>query len=222
MNRLYRTTHGYSYPMTLPGPSAALGREAGGFLRENRRLLVFTGLFLGGVVLGIFVYAVSRSLMAGELRTMLEVRALRGGFEEGLSALFSSCFSTVLLLALLFLAGLSACGAPLAAVVPLFYGLGLGLTEGFYYSTGIAGVAVSALLVTPHSLLAAAALVLGSMESVRMSLLFSRQLLPGGIMGGLWNDFKAYGLRFLIFLGLGLAAGVVDVLLRLAFSRFFL
>ncbi len=213
----------------LPGPfvpsGGSLGRPArrplGGFFAANRRLLFFTVLFLAGVVFGVAVYAFSHSLIGEELRTMLEVRSVPDDFQGGMSALFSSCFSTILLLALQFLFGLSACGAPLTALVPLFFGLGLGMSEAYYYSTGAQGIAAAALLVVPHTLIAAAALVLGGMESTRMSLLFSRQILPGASMGGLWGDFKLYSVRFLLFLGLAFLAGVVDVGMRLAFTGLF-
>ncbi len=193
----------------------------GRFFAANRQLFLFTVLFLVGTLLGLIVYALSHVVIGKELQTMLEVREIPSTFQAGMSALFSSSFSTILLLALLYLCGLSACGAPFAVLVPIFFGLGLGMTEAYYYSTGAAGIAVTALMVVPHYLIAAVALVLGSMESVRMSLLFSRQILPGASMGGLWGDFKLYSVRFLVFLGLAFLAGVVDVGMRLLFSGLF-
>ncbi len=212
----------------LPGPSYRAGGPAaparqtwGQFFAANRQLMLFTLLFLAGVLLGVVVYTLSHAVIGDELRTMLEVRPRPDTFQTGMSALFASCFSTILLLALLFLCGLSACGAPVAVLVPVFFGLGLGMSEAYYSAQGAAGVAVTALLVVPHYLIAAAALVLGGMEAVRMSLLFSRQILPGASMGGLWGDFKLYCVRFLAFLGLAFLAGVVDVGMRLLFAGLF-
>lgn len=191
------------------------------FLAANRLLLVFCLLFLAGVLLGVIVFALSRSFISSELGLMLNGNSAVQGFNGGIAELFSSSFSAILLLALLFLFGLSACGVPFAVIVPLFFGMGIGLTEAYYYSTGIAGIAAVALLIAPHYLVAAAALTLGSMESIRMSLLFSRQLLPGGFMGGLWTDFKLYCARFLVFLGLAFASGILDVIMRLLFGHYF-
>ena len=56
--------------------------------------------------------------------------------------------------------------------------MGLGLTEAYYSAIGIKGYIACALLIVPHYLIAAIALLYGSMESIRMSLLLSRQLLP--------------------------------------------
>lgn len=191
------------------------------FLAANRLMVLFSMVFLAGAVLGVVIYAMSDSAIARELGTILEVRAVIGGFKDGVTALFSSSFSTILLLALLFLCGLSACGAPFAAVVPLF-GMGLGLTEAYYSAIGIKGYIACALLIVPHYLIAAIALLYGSMESIRMSLLLSRQLLPEGGMGGLWQDFKMYCVRFLVYLMLAFASGVVDILTRLIFGSLLL
>lgn len=204
------------------GAPARAGSTWAEFIAANRLLLVFSLLFLAGVLIGVMVFALSRTLLAGELSVLLDIHSVSGDVQGGMSALFSSSFSTILLLALLFLFGLSACGAPFSVIVPFFFGMGLGLTEAYYYNAmGLKGIAAVGLLVAPHYLLGAVALVLGSIESIRMSLLLSRQLLPSGVLGGLWADFKIYCARFVLFLGLAFASGVVDVVMRLIFGRLF-
>lgn len=205
-----RTTHS--------GAAAAFGA----FVAENRRLLAFLALFFIGVLGGVLVFTASHGSLSEELALMLDVPAVAEGFQGGIAALFSSCFSTVVLLLVLFLAGMSTCGAPVAVLVPVFYGLGLGLTEAYYYGAGGTGVLFTALLVVPHSLIAAAALLMGCSESLRLTLLLSGQLLPTSAhCGGLWQDFRLYCVRFLLFFGLAFGAGVLDVCLRLACSSWF-
>nr|DAI53018.1 MAG TPA: Stage II sporulation protein M [Inoviridae sp.] len=194
------------------------GSSLSEFFASNRRLLAFLSLFLLGVFGGAMVFTVSHAGLTAELSLLLKVPAIEGGFQGGISVLFSSCFSTVVLLLLLFLAGLSTCGAPLTVLVPVFFGLGVGLTEAFYYGTGRSGILFVAILVIPHSLLAATALIMGCSESLRMSLLLSGQLLPNAHCGGLWQDFQLYCVRFLVFFGLAFGAGVLDVCLRIACS----
>ncbi len=81
----------------------------------------------------------------------------------------------------------------------------------------------TAVLVIPHSLVAGAALLMGCAESMRMSFLLAGQLLPNSAhCGGLWLDFRLYCVRFLLFVGLALGAGVLDVCLRLAFLKLFI
>ncbi|MCI9413765.1 MAG: hypothetical protein HFJ79_01115 [Clostridiales bacterium] len=191
------------------------------YLSENSRLVFFTVLLLSGAVFGMLVFLVSSPWVSGELALILKVRGVPEGFMGGMSGLLSSCLSPLILLGLLFLVGLSACGAPVILLVPLFYGLGLGMTEAYYYSTGAAGIGVTALLILPHSLMAGVSLILAGAESMRMSLRFSGQLLPSAPMGGMWQDFKMYCVRFLIYLGLIFGSGVLDVFLRLGFASLF-
>ena len=193
------------------------------FYKDNRRLFPFAGAFLLGVALGVAVYVSTPS--ADTWGDMLRVQAVDGGFAGGMRALAGSCFSTVTLLCVLYLLGLWACGAPFVLAVPLFYGLGLGLTEAYYYGLGTAGIPVVAAVVMPCGLLHAAVLVMAGAESLRLSLGLSRQLLPlprGTVAAvpttGLWSDFRLYSLRFLLFLAAAVGVGLVEVLLRWTWS----
>lgn len=188
-------------------------REIKSFCQENRRLFPFAGLFLAGVALGVWVYLTLDSPV-DRLHTLLRVPAVTDGMEL-LRAFGSRLFSAVLLLGSLYLLGMWACGAPFVLLVPLMYGLGLGLTEAHYYAMGQSGVVAVAAVILPYGLLTAAVLVMAAAESLRLSTVLSRQLLPGSDRGeGLWNSFRLYSLRFLLFLAAGAAVGAVDVLLR--------
>ena len=199
----------------------ALLPRVASYVAAHSRLLLFTCLFLAGTTIGIIAFLNVGEEWSRDLSLMLRVRGVPEGFPGALSALMASCLAPFLMIGLLFLLGLSACGAPFALIAPLFYGLGLGMTEAYYYSTGWAGVGFSALLVVPHSLLAGISLILAGAEAARMSMQFSAQLLPDAPMGGLWQDFRQYGMRFFLYLILALASGIVDVCLRLLFSFLF-
>ena len=193
-------------------------REMTAFLRDNRRLFPFAGLFLAGVAVGVAVYVTAPQETAAGWGAILRVTAVKGGLRQGLTALWGSCFSTVALLGVQYLLGLWACGAPVVLAVPLFYGLGLGLTEAYYYALGRQGVAAVTAVVMPVGLLNAAVLVMAGAQAMRLSLRLSRQLLPpsagGDTVGGLWTDFRLYSLRFLLCLVGAFAVGLLDILLR--------
>ena len=193
-------------------------KEAAAFIHDNRRLFPFAGLFLLGVLCGVLVYVAA--CPAEEWAGLLRVSTAIDGWQSGLSALWGSVLSVVTLLCALFLLGLWPCGAPFILLVPLFYGLGLGLTEADYYSLGGQGVAAVALVVMPHGLLSAAVLVTAAVESLRLSTRMSRQLLPAASCGGLWAVFRLYCLRFLLLLSATLFVGLLDVLFRMVFGRF--
>lgn len=188
----------------------------------NRRLLLLLALLLAGCIFGVIVYGSFQDGLSEAVTDLLAVRPVTGGIRGGFSGVFSSCFQTLCLLAVLFISGLSACGAPVALAVPLFWGIGLGMTQAYYYSGGGMGVLLTAVFVLPHSLPEAAALLMGCGESLRLSMQLSGQLLPRvAHCGGLWQDFRLYCVRFLLLLPLLLAAGVIDVGLRALLLRFF-
>lgn len=195
-------------------------REIAAFVSENRRLFPFTLLFLLGVLVGVLIFTTAADRVTESWADLLHVAPLANGLRGGLGALWSSVFSAVVLLCVLFLLGLWPCGAPFVMLVPLFHGLGLGLTQAYYYSLGAAGVRAVALVIMPHGLLTAVVLVMAGVESLRLSTHLCRQLLPSAPCGGLWAVFRLYCLRFLLFLLAAVFAGLLDVLLRVLFARF--
>lgn len=186
-------------------------REMKHFVTDNRRLFPFVLLFLAGVGMGVGAYVTAARLLPADLMALTPVGAGAAGF---FAALGEAGFSTVVLLGVLFLLGLWACGVPFILLVPLFHGVGLGLTEAYYYGTGWGGVGLVAALVMPIGLLSGAVLIAACAESLHLSLCLSRQLLPVGTEGGLWPRFRLYGLRFLLFLGAAVAVALIEVLLR--------
>ncbi len=188
-----------------------------GWLRvfeKQRRLLLPLCLLLLGFVCGCIVfcnYGQTESVFLGRI---LSLDPPQEGVRGMLSALYNSCFLPVLLLGVLFFCGLSACGVPFILLVPLFFGLGLGMTESYYYSTGWHGVWLAVIVVLPSALIKITALLLGVMEGVRMSLCISGTLMQKNTVGGLYRDFRLFLLRFGLFLLLIIAGGIIDTLLR--------
>ncbi len=193
------------------------------FIADNRRLFPLMGLFLSGVLVGVIVYVTVGSHITDDWGSLVRVTGLTGGLRTGLSALWNCCFGSLVLLLLLFLLGLWSCGAPFALTVPLFYGMSLGLTEAYYYSIGGAGVTAVAAVIMPVGLLNGVVLIMACVESLRLSVRLSRQLLPATVGAdipreGLWPEFRLYCLRFLLFLTAAVAVGLVQVLLRTVFA----
>lgn len=190
-------------------------REFQSFVADKRRLFPFAGLFLAGAAAGVAVYLTAGPL-SPHLGSLLKIPPVTGGAVGILKALADTGFSTAALLAVLYLLGLWACAAPFILAVPLFYGVGVGFTEAFYYAMGRSGVLTVATVLLPHSLLTAALLAMAGTESLRLSIRLSRQLLPGGIApeSGLWTGFRLYSLRYLLFLAAGVGISGLDVLLR--------
>ena len=190
--------------------------RVGRFFSENRRLRLFLLLPIVGCVCGMLVYSLVQP--AAWLR-LFTVERLSPGFSGAFSEWLQSCFQPMVLLTLLFLTGLSVCGAPFAILVPVFWGLGLGMTQASYYASGWQGMLIVAAVVLPHSVMELVALLMAASESLRMSLRFTGLLLPRSAhCGGLWQEFRLYGIRFLLLLFLLFGAGALDVVMRLVFA----
>ena len=192
------------------------------FAAGNRRLLLMTALFLLGCISGVSVYASWGERLPTALHDLLVLTPVDTTLRGVAAQFFTSCFQTVCLLLLLFFSGLSVCGAPVILLVPVFWGLGLGMSVAHQYAAGLSGVLCSALLVVPHGLLKGAALSLFAVQSLQLSAQLAGQLLPRGAhCGGLWQAFRAYLAHLLLLLPLVLLAAVIDVGLRLLLLRFF-
>lgn len=185
-------------------------REVRHFITQNRRLFPFAGLFLAGVGGGVAIYMATRGAIPSRLLALTAIPHGAGGW---LQALGNCCFSTVLLLTALFLFGLWSCGAPFILAIPLLHGVGLGMTEAYYYNQGGSGVATAAAAVMPVGLLTAVILATAGAQSLRMSMGLCRHLLSeeGGEPR---RDFHLYCLRFLLLLAAALAVSLLDVMLR--------
>ena len=180
------------------------------FVQSHRRLLLFLSLLLVGFLIGCRLFGIFGEAQDTFLGTVLAVTRLEKGVKALAGALYSACFLPVLLLIVLFFCGLSACS------LPLIFGMGAGMSAAYYYSTGIKGVLLVAVLLVPPMFCKAAGLLMACAESMRMSLLLCGQLLPQrNACGGMPRDFKLYLLRFAVFLTIALGAGILDVLLRL-------
>ncbi len=190
--------------------------RVGRFLADNRRILCFLLLPIVGCICGMLLYSTVRS---ASWLTLFTVERITPKFPAAFSALFESCFQPIVLLTALFLAGLSACGAPFAVIIPLFWGLGLGMTQAGYYATGWGGVLTVSAVILPHAVMELVAILMAASESLRMSLRFTAVVLPRTAhCGGLWQEFRLYCIRFAVLLFLLFGAGALDVILRLIFS----
>ena len=175
-------------------------------------MLLFLLLPTVGCVWGICLYPTMQS----QWTALLPITPIDGGFRAVFSQWITSCFQPLCLMLLLFVAGLSAFGTPIVLAVPVFWGLGLGLCEAWYMQRGISGLPVVALVLLPHAVMELVAVLMASSEALRMTFLVASQLLPHSSRGGgLFDDFRLYGMRFLLLIALICGAGALDVLLRL-------
>lgn len=185
------------------------------FFITNRRLLLFLLLPLAGCVCGLLLYAPLQKSLP-EWLVLLPLPNIEKGIGGACSAWLSSCFQPLCLLVVLFACGLSVCGAPCAFLVPVFWGIGLGLRQAYYAQNGAFGWLILLVVLLPSAAIEMVALLMASSESLRMSVMLTSQLLPRSVRcGGLWQVFRLYCARFLVLLFPVVLAGVLEVVIRL-------
>lgn len=188
----------------------------------NRKLLILALAYILGMLIGVLV-------MRGAGDTL--VKSVEASFSAYVSQRQSQPFwmtflyafsSSLAFFCAAFICGVCVVGVPGAFLIPCFKGLGLGLTTGYIYAVyGMKGMAFSALLLVPPSLVSALALLLACRESWGFSVMLFRGVLPGSSALTLRGDFRIYCLRYLFILGILLLACLLDAGLSAAFIRFF-
>ena len=180
------------------------------------RSLFFGSLLLIGVLSGVQIYCRAGEDYLPIFEKLLTTEAVGRTFGAVIAALSDRLLLPLLLMLTAFLSGLSPCGMLCSCLIPLFYGMSVGLCEANLYAIGWRGVFLSFLIVLPRALLMLAAWQIACGECLRMSQLFLAQLRPASAhCGGLQLEFKAYCLRFGIACLWMLASGIWDVLARL-------
>ena len=185
------------------------------FLKKNRRLLLFLLLPLAGCITGMIGYEPLQSVF-GDWLSLLTVGKVSGTFGDVFSAWLSVCFQPFCLWAILFIGGLSVCGAPTAFLIPLFWGMGTGLQQAHYAQFGADGWLVLVVILLPAAAMKMVLILMASSESLQLSVLLASQLLPrSSRCGGLWQVFRLYCIRFFVLLIPIALAGAWEVVLRL-------
>lgn len=136
--------------------------------------------------------------------------------------LFSSFFSSALLLCTAFVLGLCALGSPGHLAVLLFKGAGIGLSMGYIYiQYGGKGFAICAIFILPGAAITSLAVMLACREGMRFSFFMARAVLPSGGKQQLWNEFCDYCLKYVVCFVLVLIASVIQAFSTVAFSMLF-
>lgn len=149
------------------------------YLRRHKSPVILGGIFIFGVALGSSaIRGISGDLARG-------LTALLGGFVDARATqtlgetLMSSLAQNIILMIILFFSGFCAIAAPIIYMVPLFKGLGYGLTSAALLSVyGLRALPFVGFLLLPNTLLSAVIIVAASDEALKMSRIFLSIIRP--------------------------------------------
>lgn len=179
-------------------------------------------LFLLGMIYGALLMGLSDEQTLNALSFLTEQFVNKRAEQSIIITFFSSFSSSILLLLALFLVGFCAIGQPFALFIPVFHGLGLGMSMAYMYATqGLQGVLFSILLILPQAAISTFAIILGTRESVRFSNMFFHYFMPDKYESPQTGALKLYLTKFAVLTGFIALSALVDSICTFLFAGFF-
>ena len=174
-------------------------------------IFVFMLILIIGLIMGTLLIKMADTTQQGILNTITSSFINERASHSFVENFCSSLFSTSVFLLVAFFIGYFALGKPIALFIPMFKGLGLGISMAdIFMQNGLKGYLICLALILPNALISSFAIVLASRESARnSSKIFSfvcgkSKEDEGGIHSG------AYIIKFTVFFGLSLIGALAD------------
>lgn len=220
------------------GQRARGSGDFGRFLYRNRLLILLLALLLLGELIGAMLMRGTAAQTSGTL-SFLTQGFIKARSEQTLLATFSSSFfGSALLIMLAFLFGFCAIAQPVILFIPLFRGLGLGISMAYLYGAyGLRGMLACLVLILPNAVLSALVILVACRESLRLSALFLSYAggqrsnptplqndgeMPGaGAKGTMQGAIKLYLLKFTLLLIAAVLAALIDAMFTFFFAGMF-
>lgn len=188
--------------------------------KELNLFKVLFYFFTFGFIFGAFLLFLNKQESLNQIGFLMQKFIKNRANQNILTIFFSSFFSFAISVLVLFLAGLFPLGQPVGFFMPVFYGLGLGLSTAYLYScNGFKGFFFSTLIMVPCEILYTFVLLLGSKFSIRFSNAKFKKILGKGKEQKA-GAFKTYVLRFLILFLFQIFAALIDALTTFLFVKF--
>lgn len=177
-------------------------------------------LMVAGVLIGTLAFSFIKTgtlrdlnLVGNDYLTMRE----NGGYVE---ILYSSLLNSSMLIVLLFLLGFCAIAQPAAILVPVYKGMGFGVTIAQIYSeNGISGFFTAVIMILPCALISSYALFIAVRESIRLSnRFFSQAFLDKRSESSINEYVRLYAVKFLVLEAVTAVSAAVDCLSSLVYN----
>ncbi|MBE6732603.1 MAG: hypothetical protein E7561_01230 [Ruminococcaceae bacterium] len=192
------------------------------YLYKNRILLLLALFFALGIIFGVTL--LQKSDVTSSISKVLFERYLSNRANPlFIHIFFKYLLSSVVLLFLIYISGTSFIGVVLSPFMMLGIGYFLGGFLGYvYHLHSIKGIAFNAIMIIPASIF----LIIAFLLSAKDALNFSYELLKltfnsGYCSGNIFELFKGYCRRYLLFLILPIVSAIIDALFSITVLKFF-
>lgn len=192
------------------------------YLYKNRIILLLALFFIFGIFLGVAL--LEKSNVTYSVSELFFEKYLINHFGASFIKIFFNYFlSAVVLIFVIFISGTSFIGVVLSPFIMLLIGYFFGGFLGFvYHLHSIKGIAFNAVMIIPPAIF----LIIGFLLSAKQSLNFSNELLKltfrsSYSSGSVFELFKDYCIKYLLFLIFPIVSAVVDGLFSRTVLKFF-
>lgn len=190
--------------------------------KKNGLALFFFCFILAGIIIGaVCARNASKDMMDSLDFFFLTNFTLRSQY-GALDIFISSFAAAFVFLLCVFLLGLSAWGLPVIPLVPMFKGLGFGLSVGYLYAAyGMSGIWYNLLIILPGAFLNSLVLLSASCIATKHSVKMLSVLVHSNISEDMHKEFCKYLYKMMWLLIILAISCVVDMVFTLLFAGFF-
>ena len=190
-------------------------------LKKNKLTMLIAAFFFAGMLYGALLVGFGEKGLIDSL-DFITKGYVESRTEQSLLVTFGHSFcSSGIFILVLFVLGFSAVSIPVIVFLPLFKGLGLGVSIGYLYTVyAVKGAAFCAVLVLPAALFSTFAIILAGRESLKLSLLFLSSFVPriNGTISP--RGVKLYCAKFLVLLAIVIISSLIDCVTTFLFAGF--
>ncbi len=183
---------------------------------------ILFAIFTFGFILGVILIGINQQESLSQLKLLME-KFIRNRTQDSiLVTFFSSFFGFSIPILVLFLIGFFPLGQPVAFFIPMFHGLGLGLSSAYLYSLkGFQGIKFCIFIIAPCEIIYVLLLLIASKFSIRFSNRNFKNLIPEKYSQNKKGLLKRYLMRFITIFSFIVFVALVDCLTTFVFYRFF-
>ena len=188
---------------------------------KNNVVIVLAVFFIVGVVIGVMSLGNNDTLFSITKNDFVNFLNQRRNTSFG-NVFISSFLNILPYVFLIFICGTSIVGIALTPLSIMYRGFCYGMTAAYLYNTmSLQGIAFNSLILIPTTLVAVFGYLTCGREAFNFSINLAKISMPNGQAVNIYNDFRLYCKRSLIYFMFYIASALLDAIMCVSFIKFF-
>ena len=188
---------------------------------KNNVIILLTVFFVVGIIIGTITLSNNEVIFDIAKTNFSSFAQIRKGGTFG-NIFISSFFDILPFALLLFLCGTSIVGIALTPLAIAYRGFSYGVTAAYLYNTySLQGIAFNSLILIPTTLIAVFGFLICGRSALNFSVYLAKISLPKGQAVCIYNDFRTYCKKALLFLLFYVASALLDAIMSVSFIDYF-